>query len=387
MVNEYFKEFKEEVRAISSDDELLSVIEENLNPNVIANKSNYRAILDRWESKELHISIGNLKIGEDTGIFNNSSAHNCFSRKQGFCGECGKCYAFEEEEVYANVLMNNTINEYLMDNLPRKDIMSQFSAFYDANEDLLFHRWNSFGEFRDIETFDLCDGVSSMLYRDFGVLSYSYTHNPLLDVDILQTSDIVMNFSYDVQQKEGNGWYGIKKCIVVEPYELPKYVRDPNYYICLGNCSMCPVCKDPSDFRTVVFVRHGRGKPMHKQLKSYLDFNTLHELKAMTFIDNGHFLEDNRHHFYNGVSRGLYYLNGDINSKFRFHSYSKVLDLIRDYGYSHYEDGKEVFFITEDFFEICPSEELETLTEEENTLLRYLNFHMEYNGGYCFKQA
>ena len=49
---------------------------------------------------KLEVSMGNLKIGKDTIIFNMGSATECPSRKNGMCKLGNKCYAIKAEISY-----------------------------------------------------------------------------------------------------------------------------------------------------------------------------------------------------------------------------------------------------------------------------------------------
>ena len=284
MANKYFTQFKEEASRIETHDDLVQVIEDNLNPNVLTGKGHYDSCLNRWENGLLHQTNGNDKVGEDTGIVNCSSAHNCYSKKMGYCNnKCGKCYAQAQEEQYAQVLMNGLMNEAIIDEISQKEFTAQIREFHDEKE-LLFHRWDSFGEFKSPTVFGYCNGASRMLQKHNGVLSYSYTHNKELPVDNASKSFITMNFSYDVKD-------GYKQCIIAKPSDLHLYLDSTKYIICLGDCLNCPYCKDRNDTRTVVFVHHGNGKGTKSQLKLGLSPKQLYLLKVNRIKDLGDFQE------------------------------------------------------------------------------------------------
>lgn len=262
MVNKYFKAFREDALKTENTDDLIQLVENHLNTKVIPNDKVYPAVKEAWDNQQLHIMPGNVKLDKGIGIENMTSAHNCHSYKNGYCDSCGKCYARSQENMYAGVLMYNTINEILYDTLPHAEFKAQFREFYEEHEDLDFHRWNSFGEFKSPQAFKDCNSVSKMLENEFLVKSYSYTHNKELPVKTLDKSHIVINFSYNVDNKH-------KKCIVVPGKNLRDYYNSPEYVICLGGCGNCPYCKDPDFNKIVVFPQHGNGKSAKREVEKY----------------------------------------------------------------------------------------------------------------------
>ena len=62
-----------------------------------------------------------------------------------------------------------------------------------------------------LEKVELMLNLSKMLENEFLVKSYSYTHNKELPVKTLDKSHIVINFSYNVDNKHKNIIYNQKK--------------------------------------------------------------------------------------------------------------------------------------------------------------------------------
>lgn len=199
--------------------------------------------------------IGNEKIGDDTLCINMSSSFNCYSARMGYCEHCNgqtnhSCYARALEDPFKNTLSQNLVCGYLFDNLDINDIIQQVSKII-VEKDIKFIRYNSFGDFKSIEQFNKANILSEFAFKEFGVISYTYTHNKELDVETLQNSYITVNFSY----KTGKN---VKHCITAFKWDK-KYLDDSKYVICNGNCYKCSYCKDKDDMRIVVFMAHGKG--------------------------------------------------------------------------------------------------------------------------------
>lgn len=77
----------------------------------------------------------------------------------------------------------------------------------------------------------------------------------------------------------------------------------------------------------------------------------------------------------------LYYLNGNKNSNFRINTDGKLFEFL--------SDNKDVFdneiHITGETLEAIKDQQ-PVLNNYESTLVGYLIFHLEYNGGYVFEE-
>lgn len=77
----------------------------------------------------------------------------------------------------------------------------------------------------------------------------------------------------------------------------------------------------------------------------------------------------------------LYYLNGNKNSNFRINTDGKLFEFL--------SDNKDVYndeiHITEQTLEDI-KEQQPVISQKEAVLVGYLDFHLEYNGGYVFQE-
>mgnify|MGYP007092390880 CR=1 FL=1 len=237
---------------------LLSLVDEMLNNAVLFGFK----IAKKWLNTDvLPYSIGNSKIGNDTLVFNCSSALLCPSALKGHCEVCKSCYAVNNEVVYGmpfirnllslkrlltvNIddLINNTIKLIATDNV-KKDGKKAKEA--------LFIRFNSNGDVLDDKMLLDINKFSKSLINDDSnklAIAYSYTHNKDLNINL--ATDITFNISYKTDK-------AVKKTIVAFKWDKT-YLDSSKYVICNGKCFNCPYCKNKDDKRTVVFMAHGGG--------------------------------------------------------------------------------------------------------------------------------
>lgn len=253
----YVEPFKQ---AVINDDKkaLLGLIDEMLN-NAI--ELGFK-IAKKWlDTDVLPYSIGNNKIGNDTLVFNCSTALLCPSALKGHCDVCKACYAVNNEVVYGvpfvrnllslkrlltvsiEVLATNTIKMISTDNV-KKDGKKAKEA--------LFIRFNSNGDILDDKMLSDVNKFATSLINDNSnklAIAYSYTHNKDLNMNL--ATDITFNISYKTDKLT-------KKTIVAFNWDK-KYLDNSKYIICNGKCFNCPYCKNKDDKRTVVFMAHGGG--------------------------------------------------------------------------------------------------------------------------------
>lgn len=227
-------------------------------------------------NKELPIIIGNSKVGEDTLCINMSSSFNCYSAHMGYCEHCNgrtnySCYARALEDPFKNTLTQNLLCGYLFDTLSIDELIQQVSETIVKN-DIKFIRYNSFGDFKSMEQFLKANTLSEFCYKEFGVVSYTYTHNKDLEIDVLEKSFITVNYSYKT------GRDNVKHCITAFKWES-KYLDDSKYVICNGDCYKCSYCKDKDDKRIIVFMAHGKGFKGSEMLPNGL-MSVLNDIKA-----------------------------------------------------------------------------------------------------------
>ena len=244
--------------------------------------------LDYIKEGEMPSKIGNLKIGDDTLIINVNHALNCFSDKMGYCEHYKDCYAKKAPNTYKNSFLYGFASEIQFNKLSIGEIIQslekQFIKPLKSGE-IKFIRFNEAGDFKSFDIFKKANKVAEYFFKEYGIVSYSYTHNKELkdQQKAIKNSYIIINWSFSMDKE-------YKQAITCNKLEdLVKYYNDDNYIICTGKCYHCSYCKDKNDLRTVVFVNHYKDT-IEAGLKAGLSLNQLKDLEAQKFIDYGLFL-------------------------------------------------------------------------------------------------
>lgn len=253
----YVEPFKQAV--INNDKQvLLSLVNEMLENAV---ELGFK-IAKKWLNNDvLPYSIGNSKIGNDTLVFNCSTALLCPSALKGHCEVCKSCYAVNNEVVYGMPFVRNLLSlkrlltvdiEVLAVNTIKNISADTVKKDGKTAKEAVFIRFNSNGDVLDNEMLSNINKFSKSLINDSSnklAIAYSYTHNKDLDMNI--ATDITFNISYKTDK-------AAKKTIVAFSWNK-KYLDDAKYVICNGKCFNCPYCKNKDDKRTVIFMAHGGG--------------------------------------------------------------------------------------------------------------------------------
>jgi hypothetical protein len=177
------------------------------------------------------LKFGNHKLGNDTAIFNMSTATNCPARsmcsviKQGI-----KCYAEKAEIQYPNVVPAarrrqettwRTTDEHTLllqftEQIRRRKITTNYLRFNEAGD---FH------DQHDVEKLSyIADGLTEM-----GITTYGYTARA--DLDFRNAKFLVKGSSHS----SGNNGTTI---VIDKLDDAPK-----GYIICPGSCKRCNLCK------------------------------------------------------------------------------------------------------------------------------------------------
>lgn len=253
----YVEPFKQ---AVLNNDKtaLLSLVDEMLNNATLFGFK----IAKKWlKNKILPYSIGNDKIGNDTIIFNCSTALLCPSALKGHCEVCKSCYAVNNEVIYGKPFVRNLLSLKRLLTVDIKVLATNTIKMISTDntkkdgkkaKEALFIRLNSNGDILDNKMLSDVNKFAKMLIEDSSnslKVCYTYTHNKDLDISI--ANSITFNLSYKTDLK-------VKKTVVAFRWDK-KYLDSSKYVICNGKCFNCPYCKNKDDKRTVVFMAHGGG--------------------------------------------------------------------------------------------------------------------------------
>lgn len=182
------------------------------------------------------IKWGNHKLGDDTAIFNMTTALECPARKKGMCDVVNrgiKCYAEKAEIQYKNVVPAfRKKQKRWWDETPKEEILEKFAIkIKRRRKKTRYLRFNEAGDFKSQEDVDKLSYVAAGL-KPLGITTYGYSARK--DLDFSNAKFLCKGSSHD---KGNNG-----KTIVIEKDEP---VPD-GYFLCPGGikgCAKCNLCK------------------------------------------------------------------------------------------------------------------------------------------------
>ncbi len=214
---------------------------------------------------KLEVTIGNLKLGNNTLIFNMGSATDCSSRKLGLCKLGNKCYALKAEKVYpqckpyrdrqADYWITHTPDEIIKDlhgllTTKKTRVDGKLTPYRDV---IKYFRFNEAGDFYNQADVRKLDKVAQYLKIFFNIDTYGYTARKDLNYRDIE------HFSL-----KGSGWLGPNGMTVARKIPntkdkpiLAKKATVDNlgvFNICPMDCRDCTLCKTGNE--NVVFPLH-----------------------------------------------------------------------------------------------------------------------------------
>lgn len=207
-----------------------------------------------WKYHGLRLSVGNLKLGDDTIIFNMGPSKTCPSKTLGMCLVCGCCYAGKAERIYPEVLpYRNAQRLYWLRN-SAKQIADDFVALLSVGkraDKIKWFRINEAGDFWSQDCVDKLQYLAATLYRRFKIRTYGYTARHDLDYSRLGSYIALRGSSHD---KAPHG-RTIVRPIPKDNQSKTIAVDGLKYSVCPGNCRTCNLCKTRWA-RNIVFPKH-----------------------------------------------------------------------------------------------------------------------------------
>lgn len=196
---------------------------------------------------QMHVVFGNAKLPESTAIISCGTWFNCAGRKEGFCELSEICYDKCREVMSADVTRFRLEEEIAFRSLNAKEIAQQIIPQIKARnaskskEGIKQVRWNEVGELRNQKDLEKVNAISNILYEEFGIHSYIYTHNRYLDFSIDRPHLTVL----------GSGFMVDNEYRVVED----KSTLDEVFFECNCDCTKCNICPLKLDLVIVEEVR------------------------------------------------------------------------------------------------------------------------------------
>lgn len=167
------------------------------------------------------LSNGNLKIGNDTLIFNMCSATDCPSRRLGLCKIPDRCYAMKAERCYPQVLPYRRRQEELWLHSSSDELFKYIEPMLSKR--IKYFRFSEAGDFRTQDDINKMSALADKL-AEKGVISYGYTARNDLDFSVVGSNLCINGSSFRVH----NSFTA---------------TDNPNGLVCRGNCRECVWCK------------------------------------------------------------------------------------------------------------------------------------------------
>lgn len=193
--------------------------------------------------REFEFSIGNLKIGRDTLIFNMGSAMHCPSAALGLCGlgENGnkKCYALKTEKLRTKFVPDFRARQekYWMTHTAIQ-IARDVAVILYSEPQLTTIRVNEAGDFHGP---DCIEKLFFIAQGNPDHTFYTYTHRADL-MKYVKIEDVPANLSINLSYKSKKQGFNTFEIV-------PKGSDKIN---CAGDCRHCHLCKTPSGTKIYV---------------------------------------------------------------------------------------------------------------------------------------
>jgi len=196
-------------------------------------------------------SVGNLKIGKDTLIFNMGSATNCASGKAGLCELYGTrdCYAMKAEQIYPQTLPFRNRQEAYWLNTDAETIAEAIHKAVSRKTKIAikYVRVNEAGDMHSIDCLNKLIAIAEMLPH---IKFYTYTHRAdIIGKGVKLPKNLVINTSNF--EAEGCNSFSIVKDVKVRSLKKEfkiarssiREIKGDRALTCIGDCSKCTLCK------------------------------------------------------------------------------------------------------------------------------------------------
>lgn len=174
------------------------------------------------------LSNGNMKVGDDTLIFNMNAAVDCPADELGLCPVFDICYARKAERQYRDVLNYRRLQEEVWKMTGPGEFVAAFVAVAKSkSRPVLYFRFSESGDFESQADVDKMAEIARLLSLE-GIKTYGYTARRDLCLEGLREFAVV----------NGSGFMASNEFRAV-PEFTKKNLR------CPGDCRGCTLCKRP----------------------------------------------------------------------------------------------------------------------------------------------
>lgn len=175
---------------------------------------------------------GNKKLPKTTAIFNMTPATVCPSHAHKLCQlaqPTKHCYALKAERMYKNALIHRMNQMEFWKDCTAKSFVLAFMA-EKKRKAVNTLRFNESGDFVSQNSVVKAETIASILYNQYGILTYCYTARRDLDLSIRK--HLIINGSGFMVD---NGFFVIKKG------HSPK-LNNRSKLVCPQDCRICSIC-------------------------------------------------------------------------------------------------------------------------------------------------
>lgn len=190
-------------------------------------------------------SIGNLKLGKDTIIFNITSAMECPSAKLGLCQvPAGKCYALKAERMYPSARGHRAFQTQYWDSHTPEEIAEDIRKIISRKRKvkIKYFRLSESGDFRDQADVEKFFKIASLVPE---IKFYAYTARK--DLDFSNAPD---NCTIN-----GTEFMAHNKIHIVPKKEFEKMKEEKKPFLCKKDCRICALCKSKRGIE-IIFPLH-----------------------------------------------------------------------------------------------------------------------------------
>lgn len=218
---------------------------------------------------KLEITVGNLKLGSNTMIFNMCCATDCPSRANGTCKLGDRCYALKAEKVYpkckpyrdrqAEYWNNTDIDTIIKDfdellRTKRVRVNGKLTRLYKTID---YFRYNEAGDFGSQDDIEKLHALATYLMETYSIVTYGYTARSDLDF-----TGVIFSVKGSGYYKVGNNGMTIArhskqiKTNMANSSEYRETIEGHNllFKLCPMDCRDCQLCK--TEAYNVVFPLH-----------------------------------------------------------------------------------------------------------------------------------
>ena len=204
-------------------------------------------------AKSLLNDKGNLKIGDDTIIFNITAAHDCPSDAAGLCNISKECYAKKAELIRPKVLPYRRDQERLWDDITVEDFADVIFDVYcnSKGKKIKYLRINESGDYRTQKDITKLKHIVELLNnkcmeQDIPyIIVYFYTKRIDLDFSTLSSyTNIVIN---------GSGFMLYNNLDIIN--SIKDYKKKKDTWLCNDDCTICKACMTKGN-RTIYVIKH-----------------------------------------------------------------------------------------------------------------------------------